>query len=77
VFALGGASPGPWGGMRSHMALRQVLEIGCGALVIPDYITVREAAAAFDDKDALHDERSAKQLKGVMERLVDAAKRFS
>jgi len=77
VFAIGGASPGPFGGMRSHMALRQVLEIGCGALVIPDYITVREAASAFDDKDALHDERSAKQLKNMMERLVDAAKRFS
>jgi len=76
VFAIGGASPGPFGGMRSHMALRQVLEIGCGALVIPDYITVREAASAFDDKDALHDERSAKQLKNMMERLVDAAKRF-
>ncbi len=76
VFAIGGASPGPFGGMRSHMALRQVLEIGCGALVIPDYITVREAATAFDDKDALKDERSAKQLKTVLERLVDAAKRF-
>lgn len=77
VFALGGASPGPWGGMRSHMALRQVLEIGVGALVIPDYITVREASNAFDDKDALKDERSAKQLKMVLERLVDAAACFS
>jgi NAD(P)H-dependent FMN reductase len=76
AFAIGGASPGPFGGMRSHMALRQVLEIGCGALVIPDYITVREAATAFDDMDALKDERSAKQLKTVLERLVDAAKRF-
>jgi NAD(P)H-dependent FMN reductase len=76
VFAIGGASPGPFGGMRSHMALRQVLEIGCGALVIPDYITVRDASTAFDDMDALKDERSAKQLKVVMERLVDAAKRF-
>ena len=77
VFALGGASPGPWGGMRSHMALRQVLEIGTGALVIPDYITVREASNAFDDKDALKDERSAKQLKSVAEKLVDAALRFA
>jgi NAD(P)H-dependent FMN reductase len=76
AFAIGGASPGPFGGMRSHMALRQVLEIGCGALVIPDYITVRDAATAFDDMDALKDERSAKQLKTVLERLVDAAKRF-
>ena len=77
VFGLGGASPGPWGGMRSHMALRQVLEIGCGALVIPEYITVRDAAAAFDDMDALRDERSAKQLKSVLEKLIAAAKRFA
>lgn len=77
VFALGGASPGPWGGMRSHMALRQVLEIGCGALVIPEYITVREATSAFDERDALHDERSAKLLKSVLERLVEAARRFA
>ena len=76
VFALGGASPGPWGGMRSHMALRQVLEIGCGALVIPEYITVREATTAFDERDALHDERSAKLLKSVLERLVFAAQRM-
>ena len=77
VFALGGASQGPWGGMRSHMALRQVLEIGCGALVIPEYITVREATTAFDERDALHDERSAKLLKSVLERLVLAAQRFA
>ena len=76
VFALGGASPGPWGGMRSHMVLRQVLEIGCGAMVIPEYITVREATTAFDERDALHDERSAKLLKSVLERLVEAARRF-
>ena len=44
VFALGGASNGTYGGMRSLMALRQVLELGCGALVIPEQIAVREAA---------------------------------
>jgi hypothetical protein len=38
---------------------------------------MREAATAFDDKDALKDERSAKQLKSVLERLVDAARRFA
>jgi chromate reductase len=73
VFALGGASPGPYGTMRSVLALRQILEIGCGALVIPDYITVREAATAFDDKDHLRDDRSARQLKTIAQRLVDMA----
>src|SRR6185312_11351871 len=32
IFALGAASPGPFGGLRSLMALRQILELGCGAL---------------------------------------------
>jgi chromate reductase len=73
VFAIGGASPGPFGGMRSIITLRQVLEVGCGAMVIPDFIAVREAANAFDDKDNLKDERSAKQLKAVAQRLVDVA----
>ena len=43
VFALGGASDGAYGAMRSLMALRQVLELGCGALVIPDQIAVMRA----------------------------------
>ena len=33
AFALGGASDSPYGALRSLMALRQVLELGCGALV--------------------------------------------
>lgn len=73
VFALGGASPGPFGAMRSHLALRQVLEIGCGAMVLPDYITVRDAANAFDEKDNLKDERTARLLKSVAQKLVEWA----
>src|SRR5271165_2447072 len=59
VFALGAASNGPYGGMRSLMALRHVLELGCGALVIPEQVAVREASHAFDENDDLKDERSA------------------
>jgi chromate reductase, NAD(P)H dehydrogenase (quinone) len=65
VFALGAASNGTYGGMRSLMALRQVLELGCGALVIPEQIAVREAASAFDETG---------NLKTVTNRLVDMAK---
>ena len=32
VFAIASASPGRAGGLRSLMALRQILELGCGAL---------------------------------------------
>ncbi len=75
VFALGAASNGNLGGYRSLMALRQILELGCGAVVLPEQIAVREAATAFDDSDQLRDERSAKQLRTVLQHLVEAARR--
>jgi chromate reductase, NAD(P)H dehydrogenase (quinone) len=77
AFALGAASNGTYGGMRSLMALRQVLELGCGALVIPEQIAVREAANAFDETDKLKDERAAGLLKTVVARLIDMARGFA
>jgi NAD(P)H-dependent FMN reductase len=71
VFALGAASPRAFGGMRSLLALRQVLEIGCGALVIPEQIAVPHADQAFDDMDNLKDEHLAAALKAVARALVD------
>lgn len=76
VFALGAASNGTYGGMRSLMALRHVLELGCGALVIPEQVAVREAATAFDDMDHLKDERTAALLRTMTNRLVDMARGF-
>jgi chromate reductase, NAD(P)H dehydrogenase (quinone) len=77
VFALGAASPGPFSGMRSLLALRQVLEIGCGALVIPEQIAVGRADQAFDDMDNLKDERLAATLKASVHALIDAAQRMA
>ncbi len=77
AFALGAASNGTYGGMRSLIALRQTLELGCGALVIPEQIAVREAGQAFDDMDNLKDERTAGLLKGVVRRLVETARRLA
>ena len=74
AFALGGASDSPYGALRSLMALRQVLELGCGALVIPEQITVFRASEAFDDMDNLKDERAASALKRVLERLMKTAR---
>ena len=76
VFALGAASNGTYGGVRSLMALRHVLELGCGALVIPEQIAVREASHAFDENDDLKDERSAGLLKAVASRLVELARQL-
>jgi chromate reductase, NAD(P)H dehydrogenase (quinone) len=77
AFALGAASNGTYGGMRSLMALRQVLELGCGALVIPEQVAVREAAQAFDERDNLKDERTARALQTVLARLVDMARQMA
>jgi NAD(P)H-dependent FMN reductase len=74
VFALGAASPGRYGGMRAILAVRQVLEIGCGALVIPEFVSIAGAADAFDDMDNFRDERAAGQLRDVVQRLVAMAR---
>ncbi len=73
VFALGAAANGSAGGLRGLMALRQVLELGCGALVIPEQITVGRAQQAFDDMDNLKDEAQAASLKALARRLVEMA----
>jgi len=73
AFAVGGASDSPYGALRSLMALRQVLELGCGALVLPEQITVFHASEAFDDMDNLKDECAAASLKRVVVRLTEAA----
>jgi len=74
VFALGGASPGRSGATHSLLALRQVLAVGCRALVIAEQVTVPNAEQAFDDMDQLKDARAAGQLKLVIRKLVDTAK---
>jgi NAD(P)H-dependent FMN reductase len=74
VFALGAASPGRSGGMQSLIALRQVLAVGCRALVIPEQVTIPHAATAFDEMDRLIDAGAAAQLRIVARRLVDYAR---
>jgi NAD(P)H-dependent FMN reductase len=76
VFALGSASNGRFGGMRGLLALRQVLEIGCGALVLPAQISVSGAEHAFDDMDQLKDAQEAERLRGFVRDVVDIAQRM-
>ncbi|HWV43758.1 NAD(P)H-dependent oxidoreductase [Pseudorhodoplanes sp.] len=77
AFALGGASNGGYGAMRSLMALRQVLEQGCGALVIPDQIAVARAGEAFDEMDNFRDEANSKRLKAVVKSLIEFARHYA
>jgi chromate reductase, NAD(P)H dehydrogenase (quinone) len=73
VFAIGAASTGGGGGLRSLLTLRQILELGCGALVIPEQVAVPRADQAFDDMDNLKDEALAAALKAAARRLVELA----
>ena len=77
AFAIGGASDSPYGALRSLMALRQVLELGCGALVLPEQLTVSRASEAFDEMDNLKEERVAASLRRVAARLADAAREMA
>jgi NAD(P)H-dependent FMN reductase len=73
VFAIASASPGKFGGLRAAMALRQVLELGCGALVIPEQVSVSQAEHAFDDMDNIADTNTANLLRAQLSRLVEMA----
>jgi chromate reductase len=77
AFALGSASPEMLGGARGLLALRQILELGCGALVIPEQVVVPNAETAFDDLDNLKDARQEAALKALARRLVETAQQFS
>ena len=73
VFALGSATASASGGVRSMMALRQILELGCGALVIPEQVSVPRAEQAFDEMDNLKDETASAALKAMARRLTELA----
>jgi NAD(P)H-dependent FMN reductase len=73
VFAIGAAANSGNGGLRSLMALRQILELGCGALVIPEQVAVPRAEQAFDDRDNLKDESLMAAMQAMARRLVELA----
>ena len=74
VFAIASASTGAAGGLRSLMALRQILELGCGAIVIPEQVAIPFAETAFDEMDNIADKRSANLLRTELTRLVEMAR---
>ncbi len=73
VFGLSSASPGAFGGIRGLIALRQTLELGLGALVLPDQLAVVRAGDAFGDDGHLKDKTQMEQLKGLIQKLARAA----
>jgi NAD(P)H-dependent FMN reductase len=73
AFAIGAASQEPGGGLHSLSALRQILELGCGALVLPEQIAIAQADQAFDAMDNLIESHSATLLRAQLTRLVETA----
>jgi chromate reductase, NAD(P)H dehydrogenase (quinone) len=76
VFAISGASPGYYGSMRGLLHLRQILEIGTGATVIPQQLAVPRAMDAFEADGSLKDKAHQNQCKAVVEALAVAARKF-
>ena len=73
VFALGSASPGGMGGLRSLTTVRQVLELGLGALCLPDQFAVPRAKEAFGDDGHLKNKDSQETFKTLIQKLARAA----
>jgi chromate reductase, NAD(P)H dehydrogenase (quinone) len=73
VFALGSASPGGMGGLRSLITVRTVLELGLGALVLPDQFAVPRAAEAFDEQGHLKNKEAQESFKTLIQKLARAA----
>jgi NAD(P)H-dependent FMN reductase len=77
VFAISGASPGYYGAMRSLLSLRQILEVGMGATVIPQQIALPRAGDAFEADGSLKDNAQQTLCKSVVEALAVAARKFA
>ncbi len=73
VFALGSSSPGGMGGLRGLNTVRTVLELGVGALVLPEQFAVPRAADAYDEHGHLKNKESQEQFKSLIQKLARAA----
>lgn len=73
VFALGSASPGGMGGLRGVNTTRTVLELGLGALVLPDQFAVPKAGEAFEANGHLKSRDQQENFKALIVKLARAA----
>jgi NAD(P)H-dependent FMN reductase len=74
--ALLSASPGGFGGMRGLVHVRAILG-GIGVLVLPDQVAVPKAHEAFADDGSLRDERVAKRVASLAEKLAATVSRLA
>jgi len=73
VVAIGGASAGHLGTYRCLTQLRTVLELGFGALLVPEMLAVNGADKAYGDDGDLADKRLRSLRDRMVARLVKVA----
>lgn len=73
VVAIGGASAGSLGTYRCLTQLRTVLELGFGALLVPEMLAVAGADKAYGEDGEIADRRTASFLDKLVARLVKVA----
>ncbi len=74
--ALLSASPGGLGGLRGLVTVRSVLN-SLGVLVLAQQVAVGSAGSAFDTQGNLDNESQAKQVRGLVESLIDTSTRLA
>lgn len=77
TFAIGSATAGASGGVRSMLALRQVLNSGISALVLPEQMSVPSANDAFESDGHLKNAQSEAHFIGLIKRLEETARRMT
>lgn len=77
AFAFGAASPGGFGGYRGLLALRHIAEIGLGAHVLAEQISVPRCGSAFGETGGLSDETLAQKFREVLGRLTEMAEYYA
>ncbi len=75
VAAVVSASPGAFGGVRSHQLTQQLLlKLGCH--MVPNVTTLAHADKAFDAEGKLTDSRALKSVKGLAVNLVEMTRKI-
>jgi NAD(P)H-dependent FMN reductase len=77
VFALGAVSNGAMGGYRGLTQLRQMMELGLGAFVLPQMAVVPGASEAFDAEGRLANPRTSGVFEAVIDSLLDVSERMA
>jgi chromate reductase, NAD(P)H dehydrogenase (quinone) len=75
IAGLLSASPGALGGLRGLYQLRWILT-NVGTVVVPKQVAVSGANEAFAEDGSLKDEGRARQVRGVVENLVETVGKF-